>query len=76
MTESERTPAVSGASTEFESLCSMREWRALSDNAYSTSQVGSWEESTAAFEAALKRACRRAARGEIAGTCASLPLSS
>lgn len=45
------------------------EWRALSDGAYATSQVGSWEESAIAFEAALKHACRRAARGEIAGRC-------
>jgi glycosyltransferase involved in cell wall biosynthesis len=46
---------------------SAQEWRALSDAAYATSQVGSWEESAAAFEAALQHACRRAARGEIAG---------
>jgi glycosyltransferase involved in cell wall biosynthesis len=37
------------------------EWRALSDGAYATSQVGSWEESAVAFEAALKRACGRLA---------------
>lgn len=45
------------------------EWRALSDNAYATAQIGSWEESAAAFAAALQHACRRAARGEIAGEC-------
>jgi glycosyltransferase involved in cell wall biosynthesis len=48
---------------------SPEEWRALSDGAYATSQRGSWEESAVAFEAALKNACRRAARGEIAGEC-------
>jgi len=47
------------------------EWRSLSDGAYATSQVGSWEESAVAFEAALQHACRRAARGEIAGECPS-----
>lgn len=46
------------------------EWQCLSDGAYATSQRGSWEESAAAFEAALKHACRRAAQGEIAGACA------
>jgi glycosyltransferase involved in cell wall biosynthesis len=48
---------------------SPEEWRALSDGAYATSQRGSWEKSAVAFEAALKNACRRAARGEIAGEC-------
>lgn len=47
------------------------EWRSLSDGAYATSQVGSWEESAVAFEAALQHACRRAAHGEIAGECLS-----
>lgn len=49
------------------------EWQSLSDGAYATSQVGSWEESAAAFEAALRRACHRAAHGEIAGECATEP---
>lgn len=40
---------------------SPEQWRALSDGAYATSQVGSWEESAVAFEAALKRACGRLA---------------
>ena len=46
------------------------EWRSLSDNAFTTSQAGSWEDSAMAFEAALKHACSRASRGEIAGQCA------
>lgn len=57
--------------TEWILSRSPTEWQALSDGAYATSQIGSWEESAASFEAALKHACRRAARGEIAGVCAS-----
>ena len=45
------------------------EWTNLSSNAYETASMGSWEESTRAFEVALKHACRRAARGEIQGKC-------
>jgi glycosyltransferase involved in cell wall biosynthesis len=46
-----------------------RDWRNLSQNAYKTSTVGSWQESAQLFEAALERACRRAACGEIQGKC-------
>ena len=46
-----------------------QEWRNLSENAYATATAGSWDESTAMFERALEHACRRAARGEIAGRC-------
>ena len=42
-------------------------WRELSENAYATASVGSWEESAKLFESALLRACERATRGEIAG---------
>jgi len=47
------------------------EWRELSAQAYQTSAVGSWQESNGLFEQALKRACQRAARGEIAGRALS-----
>ncbi len=43
------------------------EWRHLSERAYATASAGSWDESARKFEAALKHACSRAARGEIAG---------
>jgi len=43
------------------------EWQRLSDGAYVTSSIGSWQESAKAFEMALRHACDRAARGEIAG---------
>jgi glycosyltransferase involved in cell wall biosynthesis len=43
------------------------EWRGLSERAYATASAGSWDESARKFEMALKHACRRAARGEIAG---------
>jgi glycosyltransferase involved in cell wall biosynthesis len=50
---------------------SEEEWKSLSDNAYATAASGSWEESGRHFEAALKHACERSKRGEIAGRCAS-----
>jgi glycosyltransferase involved in cell wall biosynthesis len=46
------------------------EWKALSQRAYETARSGSWDESSRQFENALVHACRRAARGEIAGRCA------
>lgn len=46
------------------------EWRDLSANAYATAASGSWEKSAETFEKALKNACRRSARGEIARKCA------
>jgi glycosyltransferase involved in cell wall biosynthesis len=46
------------------------EWRDLSANAYATAASGSWETSAEMFEKALEHACRRSARGEIAGKCA------
>ena len=49
-----------------------QEWRNLSENAYATATAGSWDESTAMFERALEHACRRAARGEIAGQCSGV----
>lgn len=49
-----------------------KQWRALSENAFLTSSRGSWDESADLFEQALGHACRRAARGEIAGTCQGL----
>lgn len=42
-------------------------WQALSENAFLTASRGSWDESSELFEQALGHACRRAARGEIAG---------
>ena len=47
------------------------DWRMLSSNAYEATASGSWEASAAMFEQALKHACQRSARGEIAGTCAA-----
>jgi glycosyltransferase involved in cell wall biosynthesis len=44
-------------------------WRAISASAYATVEKSSWEASTKLFEAALKRACKRAKRGEVAGNC-------
>src|SRR5262249_5082056 len=49
------------------------EWRGLSENAYATATSGSWEASAKMFEEALEHACRRSARGEIAGKCAESP---
>ena len=46
-----------------------KDWRILSENAYLTSSRGSWHESADLFEQALVHALRRAARGEIAGSC-------
>ena len=43
------------------------DWRELSQNAYATAAAGSWDESARLFEGALRRACDRAACGEIAG---------
>ena len=62
---------VSGIAAGAEWILSreLGDWQRLSDNAYATSQVGSWDESAIAFQAALEHACRRAARGEIAGQC-------
>ena len=45
------------------------EWRALSENAYATASIGSWQASTKAFEDALRHACMRSVRGEVAGKC-------
>jgi glycosyltransferase involved in cell wall biosynthesis len=45
------------------------EWRELSENAYATSLVGTWQDSAKLFEAALEHARRRAIRGEILGGC-------
>lgn len=44
-----------------------RDWRRLSNNAFETASTGSWDESAVMFEAALKKAYRRAVRGEISG---------
>ena len=48
------------------------DWRRLSSNAYATVESSSWQASAEMFEGALKKACRRSARGEIAGRCACL----
>jgi len=48
------------------------DWRRLSSNAYATVAASSWQASAEMFEGALKKACRRSARGEIAGRCACL----
>ena len=45
------------------------DWRRLSSNAYATAASSSWQASAEMFEGALKRACGRSARGEIAGRC-------
>jgi glycosyltransferase involved in cell wall biosynthesis len=42
------------------------QWRRLSQNAYETATAGSWEQSTALFEAALRRAAARMTNGEPA----------
>jgi glycosyltransferase involved in cell wall biosynthesis len=44
-----------------------QDWRNLSANAYAIAASGSWEASAQMFEKALEHACRRSARGEIAG---------
>jgi glycosyltransferase involved in cell wall biosynthesis len=49
-----------------------RGWSRLSSDAYATVASSSWQASAELFERALKRACRRAARGEIAGRCGCL----
>jgi glycosyltransferase involved in cell wall biosynthesis len=46
-----------------------KNWRAISSNAYLTVASSSWEQSAEQFERALKHACRRSTRGEIAGRC-------
>jgi glycosyltransferase involved in cell wall biosynthesis len=48
------------------------DWRRLSANAYATVAPSSWQTSAKMFEEALKDACRRSARGGIAGKCAYL----
>jgi glycosyltransferase involved in cell wall biosynthesis len=48
------------------------DWRRLSANAYATVASSSWKVSVEKFESALTKACRRSARGEIAGRCAYL----
>jgi glycosyltransferase involved in cell wall biosynthesis len=48
------------------------DWRILSSNAFATVASSSWEASAKMFERALKKACFRSARGEIAGKCACL----
>jgi glycosyltransferase involved in cell wall biosynthesis len=54
---------------------SNKDWKMLSSNAYATVAGTSWDQSAAMFLTALKRACRRAARGEIEGTCYSSSIS-
>lgn len=46
---------------------SNEEWESLSDNALATVAGTSWQISADLFEQSLRRACERAARGEIAG---------
>jgi glycosyltransferase involved in cell wall biosynthesis len=50
-----------------------QDWRHLSSNAFATAISGSWKASAEMFEKALDHACRRSARGEIAGKCACPP---
>jgi len=50
-----------------------QEWSDLSSNAHATVAAGSWETSAEMFEEALKCACLRSRRGEIAGKCHHLP---
>ena len=45
------------------------DWRRLSANAYNTVASSSWGASAKIFEEALRKACRRSARGEISGKC-------
>jgi glycosyltransferase involved in cell wall biosynthesis len=45
------------------------DWKTMSSNAYSTIAESSWSASAAMFEQALRHACQRAKRGEIAGKC-------
>lgn len=44
-------------------------WRDLSEHAFQTVASSSWEVSAGLFEAALVNACRRAGKGEVAGSC-------
>jgi glycosyltransferase involved in cell wall biosynthesis len=52
---------------EWVLLRSEDEWRELSANACATVAASSWQRSAEMFEEALRHACRRAVRGEIAG---------
>jgi glycosyltransferase involved in cell wall biosynthesis len=62
-------PAAIADGVEWVLSRSDEDWRVLSSNAYEAASSGSWEASAAMFERALEHACRRSARGEIAGKC-------
>lgn len=62
-------PAGLARAVEWVLSRSDQDWRSLSSNAHATVAAGSWEESAEMFERALEHACRRSARGEIAGQC-------
>lgn len=44
------------------------EWQTVSQSAYATSSIGSWQESAQMFERALKHAYERTAQGKVADT--------
>lgn len=62
---------VTGLAEGIEWVLSLSDgaWRELSSNAAATVASSSWEQSALLFEKALKHACIRARRGEIAGRC-------
>lgn len=61
---------MSAAADGVEWLLSLTdaEWQAVSSAAYTTSSMGSWQESAQMFERALKHACERAPQGKFAAT--------
>ena len=67
---------VPGLAASIERLLSLDDgaWRTLSDNAHATASATSLRRSSQMFEAALRHACRRAAKGEIAGRCTASDL--
>ncbi len=49
------------------------DWKTISRNAHETTSESSWQASAEMFEKALKHACCRSARGEIAGRVQAIP---
>lgn len=68
LVEIDDVPALAQA-LEWVLTRSNDEWTALSSSAYATVASSSWGASASMFERALKHACDRAARNEIAGRC-------
>jgi glycosyltransferase involved in cell wall biosynthesis len=53
-------------------LLNDNQWEVMSQHAYETSLIGSWEDSAQKFENALAHACQRSMRLEISGKCICL----